>query len=962
MAAGDKTAPVRPRGQSNMRLDLVDYHRLSQESQDVLEVAVRALLATPKATAGSPTGERWTGSLTANPTSGSDNSLRVDSAVFVGVTSDGKLIVKPAGTALTTTIPAGGADHQVYLYMQDVSEDTQVRRFLPTSQPFTEFPSAIDVANRQTAALYVRAGSIGSVVAEDAVAGVTRSLLFLGIATNTAGNVTFTPAANCLETVTQPATVPATSAGTTTGETTVTGSGATLRDLINMALYGLGLAVWKGSDFVTPSASNNFGAYQIPAGGVDKAYRNALGDITIGNGTTSIGDFNQNSYASDDLLLVAALAALPAQGGRIWFKRGVALTNIAADVTLPAGKTVEFIGDHTDHPASVPQFSFVGTNNLLCTATGALILRNLHIRWTNVAVNLADDCPVRVINCYMEKPSGAYAGAAFTAATSVPCADLLFEDCFWDTTLTADSTSAICVRLLDVARRVKHVRCRHRMNGEYVCGSFSITDMREDVSWDGIDISHPYDSAGAGFGAVCITVSSTNNTTEKRGRSIRNVTIRGTSTDGATNLKLIALTFTAAGFITVHNVKTEKTFGSMVSVSSGPGDHTFIECDFDSSMLVSGPINRWTFSRCKFRKGFALGDDSDVVTGLRFYACTMQDIESLIRGTITTDVEFDADCVFERNLSSAQAGGIHVSATAGNILDKVVIRGTFRNFGDATTPHVRCARITTTYVGNVSFEDIYVHDFQQVAFSSVDAATPPRLFEVNAQQGENITVRNVRARDIMSSSSGNQRAGTYLLDVQSRDRTTDSTSYIGSITIHDVELGEMTGGLGGGGSNSYVMIMRLEHVLCNSLTFSNIKLWTTYKNGASDARIQDVIYISLNGVPTFNFVTLSDCWFNFANPGGVNMVRADIINMIQPAGFIYNFSMCNVHVKNDFSWDFTNAWGVEIDYTITNLTFHENDALNVGRTKFGTVTRTNPSGGVPATGVAWGSNLQWAGG
>jgi len=272
MAAGDKVLGTKPRADSNERFDLVDFLALAVTAQSGLEGMQRALVSSPKATVGLPTGERWSGSLTINPTSGSDGLFRIDTVVFVGLDANGGLVLKPAGTTLSVAIPAGGSSQQVYAYMADVTENPQVRRFIPATTPFTEFVQAINVASRQTCNLYVRAGVAGTVVAEDVVSGVTRSLLFLGICTNTGGVVAFTPAANTLETVTVPTTLPTANTGTTVGATTVTGSQASLRELVNAALYQIGQLGWRGSRNVVPSAANNFQAYSSPSVGIDALF------------------------------------------------------------------------------------------------------------------------------------------------------------------------------------------------------------------------------------------------------------------------------------------------------------------------------------------------------------------------------------------------------------------------------------------------------------------------------------------------------------------------------------------------------------------------------------------------------------------------------------------------------------------------------------------------------------------
>ncbi|NJL55183.1 hypothetical protein HC928_08335 [bacterium] len=81
-----------------------------------------------------------------------------------------------------------------------------------------------------------------------------------------------------------------------------------------------------------------FGArprYFDPAGGVQGARSNS---VSIGNGTTSFGDFNGTDGAA---LLTSAIAALPAAGGTIFVKAGTYTFTTA--VTL--SKTVRIVGE-----------------------------------------------------------------------------------------------------------------------------------------------------------------------------------------------------------------------------------------------------------------------------------------------------------------------------------------------------------------------------------------------------------------------------------------------------------------------------------------------------------------------------------------------------------------------------------------------------------------------------------------
>lgn len=449
MATGDKTSATRPLGTSNQRLDLVDYASLAVTAQAALEADTRGVIASPKAVAGAATGERWTGSMTGNPTSGTDGLFRLDSPVFVGLDANGGLLIKPNGTALSVAVPAGGSNQQIYAYVSDVPENTQVRRFLPATTPFTEFGAAVNVALRQTVGLFVRAGTLGSVVAEDVVAGATRPLLFLGIATNTGGVVVFTPGTNTLESVSQPAIFPANSAGTTVGGTTTTGSQATMRELLNAALYLVGQLAWKGSANLVPSAANNFGAYTTPPVGVDKIGRDILDTVTIGDGVTVFGTLDRTAFSSDDLLLSAAIttASLRAGAGNICsilIKPGVRLTNFAGNVTIPAScrTTITGVGGSTTLPQIdiTTAFGFLMTN----ATTSQLRFEDLFVRTNGLAAIVKMTGVFSARNCTFTRNNSAATVAMFlsdtASATVVP--DCAFVECvFNDTGVTANDAT-----------------------------------------------------------------------------------------------------------------------------------------------------------------------------------------------------------------------------------------------------------------------------------------------------------------------------------------------------------------------------------------------------------------------------------------------------------------------------------------------------------------------------------------
>jgi hypothetical protein len=113
--------------------------------------------------------------------------------------------------------------------------------------------------------------------------------------------------------------------------------------------------------------------------------------ITIGDGVTQWGDFNRTSYASDDLLLADAIAALPADGGTVFIKQGVVLDNFAATVDVPADTKVLFKSENFRNTSVVnidctdvsPLF-----NCLTANTTGFIGFENITINTDNAATSV----------------------------------------------------------------------------------------------------------------------------------------------------------------------------------------------------------------------------------------------------------------------------------------------------------------------------------------------------------------------------------------------------------------------------------------------------------------------------------------------------------------------------------------------------------------------------------------------
>lgn len=931
MTTGDKALALRPRGESNERWDLVDFNAMSVTSQAFLESAIRALLSSPRATAGSPVGERWSGSITVNPTSSSDNLIRIDSVPFVGLDANGGLVLKPNGVTLATAVPSGGSSQQVYLYMADVAMNTQLRRKLPATTPFTEFSAAINVAFQQQANIYIRAGGAGSVIPSDAISNVTTPLLFLGIATNTAGIVTFTPAANMLETVTQPTSVPATSTGTTAAGTTQTGGQATLRELTNATLYGLGQASWKGSDFLTPSASNNFGAYTIPAGGVDKAFRQALKMITIGDGVSTFGDFNIADYPNCNSMLTAAFAALPSQGGRIWLK-GVFLSGFnGVTVTLPAGQTVEIIGDHSALPNTLPQITFAAGESFTCSATGKLILRNLHVRYAATAV-FVTSAPLVIRDVYFESTATTDTGAAIQNAGSATSVTDVDVDGMTLTTLQSTNVgTGMGLRVTTIpCRRLRLLHITHN-NAQHECGTIQLTDIREDVEIGFITYNWTL-GVTIGSTVAIVAIDTTDNTTDVRRRYVHDICANIGSTMAIFENRNV-------GHLYVERLTGATRFGiHTLAPSIAAGPTLYRDCDLFSSSVaatsvaMAGQVVDLTFDTCSFGNFVAVGtDQTDILTKVQFKNCTFLAPLTKVGGSSVQSVLVES-CRFVNPSNAADSN--------------------FSAF----------AVLSLSFAMSVVFRNNIIDGIQNVAYTGSDATTASRAFEVDATGiGQIICANNVMT-SALSGAAGNNQLGAYLLDVSSSDRVTANMS-AARIVVSNNNIGD---------SSSVCMLLNvtkftaLNHVVINDNVVS-----TSYLTGIGPRMSHIVDLESASGASPVNVFRFFGNTVNLQLAASVQ-ITFDIVRANTSTATWSTLSLDDNHIvlSNNTVWNMTTAWGFNFTGAfITNLSVRGNivalpttTLTNFFASRFaGSVTRTLPTGGVPSTGVYWAENVQIVG-
>jgi len=308
--AGSIVNPKRPRYQVNERFDTVDADAQSRAPREQSKAVMRAFSSAPRNTSGNPStiGMIITGfELTLNPINGTDGKVRVGSGVGVALDADGGVIIKPQGVTFDVTIPTG--TFQLYAYYTEDAVDNAKRRFISVTSPFVESTIAINTSFQGSCLVTAISGNAASVVPEAVVNGATTPLCCIGIVTNSG-----TGAITCVgyDSVNAPngtdiagrLSVPElTSSPPLTPF--VNGSIRSVTEMLKHLAYTVGQLAWKGSNQTPPTFANNRGAYSFPLAGIDPAYRNLPGYVTIGNGTTTFGDFDASSFANAKLLLDA---------------------------------------------------------------------------------------------------------------------------------------------------------------------------------------------------------------------------------------------------------------------------------------------------------------------------------------------------------------------------------------------------------------------------------------------------------------------------------------------------------------------------------------------------------------------------------------------------------------------------------------------------------------------------------
>lgn len=742
MATGDTTPRKRARFASNQRFDQPDADDLSRGPRNETGLVNKSVTSKAVAVAGAPVGFIFGGgSVTANPIAINDGKVRLNSELFVALDADGNLLVKPAATTIDATIPPGGVDYQVYAYEIEVDTTNAVRQFITSVAPYTEISQGTATRLTTQVGLHVRVGGLGSIVPEDVVGSANRALVFLGIASNLLGTVTFDPSAqvNRLGSTVGPFVPPANGYSA--------GSMRTLTEQLAALLYMESRDRWKGArsqnlPYVALDASNNHGAYSEPPYGLDYAGRATVAYITIGDGVTYFGDFDLASYVSGDLCLQAALNALPLFGGTILLKGNTRIT-LAGDVTVPLGKDVAILGDDGNRAQLV-----TNTFKIQFAAGGSrLVLRNLRLTVGGTALAPRDGM-LLIDHCNLSADGGGVSVAMIkpaAAAAALSGVRILNSSFFGRAVLDSATTVAFLDGDGKPAFDIIVNNCTFRLI-ERTQNMVSLTDVRQDVRFTNCSFSFDDDIVPAATGAGLV-LSSTNNSFTTWGREISNCSFSGSKTAAGT-AALRGLALGRISHLQVIGCSFRKTANAIEVVNPNSTGHLRIStCSFlDTGLVVSGAADDWvgaTYEGCEFVRT-DLQFTCALVQDVRFTDCTFD--KSFAGGIIvwfnvTTgvrEVSF-SKCKFYQNTDESLSGALRFATptgAAGILLGVTVTDCEFIGGGSTATDNAIFGVSVETYaLEGLRLRNNHFYDMQNVAYTggaNDGAAGGFRVVEIRA--------------------------------------------------------------------------------------------------------------------------------------------------------------------------------------------------------------------------------------
>lgn len=660
--------------------------------------------------------------------------------------------------------------------------------------------------------------------------------------------------------------------GTTNPATTIEGQ---LDKIIADLAGAAGTAKVQGSVSGTELAAATLGSQ------LRSILAKTLGWITIADGVNSFGDFNVTAFANANALLTAAIAALPAAGGRIYLKKGVALTNFnGATVAMPAGKTVEIIGEHSSTP-STPQITFVAGEGLVCSATGKLILRSLNIssNGAEVPVTLTTS-PCEVYDCYFQNTGALAASDANPFFKGVNVSDLTMERVQFVTTAMPASASGnpIVLIITGTAYRVFLRNIRYSNPTGDGMGGISIADVRSNV----VIQDYTYDVTVVDtFGAAGLVLGSNDNTVDILNRNIIRYSARGEYS--------LVLLDAGIGYLTIEGMTDKSSSGWSSSLYSGTGPLMFRRCViFPSIQNFNGFFDDLIFERCDFHGLIvsigAVGNAFNRFTMLknRFFGGDF--------GSITISATSIQELLIEQNYFTG-----YTNSTNANFA-MVLLQGSAGNW-----PSVRILRNR-------------IKNFQNVAYTGADAANTPRLFHLRVQSAGIVECSGNVCTDVMVTAGTNTIASGYLFFMDSHDSTDQSTP-TAILRMHDNQVGSNIGG----GNSSNMGLLRAEHLVWDLVDLRRNFIWTEWNTAAGNPHagvgfgVKLIYNASYAGSGHQGFI-FEDNDIRLENTAAA-VISKDLI-FIQAIGVptfqLFSFQRNKITSTTVHLWDNATAWGCTV--------------------------------------------------
>lgn len=966
MPTGVVTGQKIPAFSDRQRLDRVDISALSQGLRTAVDHVVRTLVTKLYSTNGAPVGEIWLGGdVTPNPTGPGDGKLRLNTSLFIGVDASGRILVKPQGVTQTVTIPVGTS--QVYLYDQEIATELAIRRFITALPIFTEVSAVVPTNSEAGVNLYIRAGGIGTIVKEDIVGARTVPLLFLGIATNIAGAVTFDVSGQTNRLTTVTSSVPTLPTGPNNS-----GSISNVADFARALAYMVSRDRWLNSTHFTPSTNNNMGAYTEPPAGLDLTYRKTYQTVTVGSGTgLNKGDFDVSSYANATACLQAAINSLSSSGGGSIVIKPFASLNMTGNIIVPTNTSIRITGDKADNYVCIA----FGANKITFAGVSSVFtLEGIKVSTSGTFIESNDN--KLIFKCVDVVTVGnSSAAVKITGVLSDGC---VFDGCNFTGSAASDSTTN--TGFIDAGttpvRNFTVDNCTFVMSSN-VQRYITIGDVRSNLRIRSSSFKFGTDGTPTVTAAAIVLGTTVNS---KDGDSVGRLITGCTFVGSPTNLGqayISAVNATALSYLQIVNCDFRNTVNSLeLSYNASVSGYQCVDnCIFrQSSSVVLWGLSTAKLSAFKFTNNtldnsmftLSVGDIEDVTidgcvcttpyTAVPHISVSSQTIRRLQVSNNSLNT------VPNQSLSGLLC--ILADLSSGYIQDLLVCNNKFVGGGSTITDNIVLgAQIHGKTLDSVIIANNSFKNMQNVAYTGTANANTAggfRVIEFRAYTVNGINVYDNQFTDIASNyivaGAGALAFGRCIRFAPHIDAT--QTGSWNAIDIHDNTFGDDNGLAGPFTFDGPVT----GCIALRSVTISNNMIYYQYKSGVTYPFTADMSVITHDQSEVYCI----NCNNNYIHPvnNTASIMSRHVLAFGPPnlsALRIQNFYVCKNIIDiwpNDFGYDVATGYGIASYYnSIKQLVFVHNSCGGTDKIRTnGFVTPSASIPAVPLAGAVWPEN------